>query len=332
MPSADLRSRVDEAAARLVHGRSAVVVAAAVGDGPAVIAARGTLSPGSSTPVSASTLFEIGSITKTFTGLLLADGVVRGEVRFDQSAGELLGVRLPASGGAPVTLLELALHTSGLRRSTNRWRDLLDPDPYSGITADDLVRAASSMPLRRRGEPHYSNLGFGLLGHALSVAAGAPWSQLVAERILGPMGLADTWPHPPTGGVHQQAVGLRWGRRPGRIWRLDGYAPAGSMVSTADDMVRFARQIAAPGTSALGAAIELARGTRVGQTRSTSVAVGLHVVDTDRGEVLWHNGGTSGFRSFVGAMPGSGRVVVALQSSFTVRGPDLRAFALLRAS
>lgn len=139
--------------------------------------------------------FEIGSITKLFTALLLADMARRGEAALDEPVAALLppGTRVPERHGQPITLLQLARHISGLPR--------LPPDvppsssePYAGYTAERLYAFLADHKLARTpGDGfEYSNLGAGLLGHALGLRAGLDYAGLVASRILQPLGMCDT--------------------------------------------------------------------------------------------------------------------------------------------
>src|SRR5688572_11080573 len=164
----------------------------------------GALRNGGQVP-DARTLFEIGSITKTFTSLLLADLVRDGSVQLDQPVASLLpaAVSVPELDGRAITLLDLATHTSGLPRlPANLWLDPLTEeqllDPYAHYQVEDLYDFLSSYTLAALpGERfEYSNLGGGLLGHALSFAAGTSYEEAIECRISEPLGLKDTTLHP----------------------------------------------------------------------------------------------------------------------------------------
>ena len=157
---------------------------------------HGRLAAGDPRVPDADTVFEIGSITKVFTAIVLADMVERDEARLDAPVRELLGpdASLPSRDGIEITPLHLATHSSGLPRLP----DNLDPadlaNPYADYTEADLMDFLSSHDLTRRvGESvEYSNLGAGLLGHALAVRAGADYETLVTGRVLDPLGMTDT--------------------------------------------------------------------------------------------------------------------------------------------
>jgi serine-type D-Ala-D-Ala carboxypeptidase/endopeptidase len=153
--------------------------------------------PGSKPP-DGRTLFEIGSVTKVYTGLLLADAVQRKEVELDTPITELLppGVTAPVHDGTVITLHQLATHSSGLPRlppslvAADR-----SPDPYARYGEDDLFRDLVATRLEHApGEQiGYSNYGAGLLGHLLGRRIGGGYAEAMQTRILAPLGLADTY-------------------------------------------------------------------------------------------------------------------------------------------
>ena len=283
------------------------------------------------------TLFEIGSITKTFTALLLADGVIRGDWSLDTPVRELLpaGAQVPVRDGVETTLRHLATHTSGLPRSPVRLglRENIayqrtGADPYAALTEDDVLRSLGDTRLKRvpgDGGPAYSNLGFGILGTAMTTATGLDYGTLVRDRVGGPLGLVDTVvdAHMTADQRRRMAVGFRSRRRPADPWPLAGFAGAGALRSTASDMVRFLSAQVDPGSTGLGDAIRLTHATPRGGPEK--MGLGWHRAG-DR--TLWHNGGTGGFRSVVLVSPATGTVVLALVNQN--RGADLTAFRLMR--
>ena len=161
------------------------------------------------------TIFQIGSVTKVFTALLLADMAERGELRLsDPAASYLRGLRV---GTGPVTLADLAMHTSGLPRLPRGlfWSAVLNPrDPYARYPAARFVRAARrALRAGSGGSPYlYSNFGYGLLGYLLGQAAGTAYQTLVTTRICGPLGLPDTTFEVPGPSGDRMAPGHRGGR------------------------------------------------------------------------------------------------------------------------
>src|SRR5579864_7247434 len=138
------------------------------------------------------TIFEIGSVTKVFTSLLLADMVNRKEVALDDPAARYLPehVRMPERSGKPITLLELSTHRSGLPPLPSNMK----LTPNAGYSVNDLYEFLSGYTLPRDpgSEFEYSNLGAGLLGHLLACHAGTDYESLIRSRITRPLGMPDT--------------------------------------------------------------------------------------------------------------------------------------------
>ncbi|MGH2988166.1 MAG: serine hydrolase domain-containing protein [Solirubrobacterales bacterium] len=173
----------------------------------------------------------------------------------------------------------------------------------------------------------YSNFGVALLGHALGVAAGGAYAELLAERILRPLGLEDTAvvtldEDDPRAARGHDPLGFAV-----RRWDLAAIAPAGGIVSTAADMRRWLSAQLHPDSAAFAEAIRMAHEPRVplhvsalGRVLGAGLAgsrVGLAWITTEVGEraVTWHNGGTGGFGSFVGFDPEAGCGIVVLTNS-----------------
>jgi serine-type D-Ala-D-Ala carboxypeptidase/endopeptidase len=283
--------------------------------------ARGRVGPDRPEPPGPDTIFEIGSITKVFTVTVLADMVEEGLVALDDPVQQHLreGVRLPVRG-RPITLADLATQTSGLPRlpkglirQSLRHRH----NPYAGFTVDHLEQAVAEARLKR--EPgsklRYSNFGFGLLGHALALRTGQSYEQLVRERICEPLGLADTRISIPSEALPRLADGHN--RRGQKVphWELSALAGAGALRSTVADMLRFLDLQLRPRATRLGRA---ARATREPRARRGKLVqslgwAGLPLLGDSR-QMLWHNGGTGGFRSFAGFVAETDTGVVVLSN------------------
>src|SRR5262249_20556032 len=139
------------------------------------------------------TIFEIGSITKVFTGLLLAEMVERGLVKLDDPIQKYLPVPVPQE----ITLLHLATHTSGLPCDPPGWKPRNNNNPFADYGTKELYAFLSSWRLEREiGTRYsYSNLGMGLLGHLLSLRVNMSFEDLVTRRICDPLGMDDTRIH-----------------------------------------------------------------------------------------------------------------------------------------
>ena len=278
------------------------------------------------------TVFEIGSITKVFTAIVLADMVERGEVRLDAPVGELLGpdARLPSRDGVEITPLHLATHGSGLPRMPDNFDPADIENPYADYTEADLMAFLSSHVLTRPvGESvEYSNLGAGLLGHALAVRAGADYETLVTRRVLDPLGMSDTAIalSPPARG--RLATGHDLSLEPVPNWDLPALAGAGALRSTASDLLAFLEANLGLRESRLDAALRATHESRR-SFEPPSMDIGLGwLIRTEHGrEIRWHNGGTGGYRSFIGFDRDAGVGVVVLSNA--ARDVDDLGFHLL---
>nr|WP_253945457.1 serine hydrolase domain-containing protein [Nocardioides sp. zg-DK7169] len=297
-------------------------------------------------PDGAASVFEIGSVTKTFTALLLADLAREGIVGLDDPVAAYLPVAPPVLG-RPITLADLATHHSGLPRLpagmtgpslSGTARSVDRRDPYAHLDEDALVDAIRrTSPTRPPGERFgYSNLGAGLLGWALARRLSTTYAALVAQRVTGPLGLADTWIDPPTGAAWRVATGHGWWGREAHPWDLAGLVGAGGLRSTAADLLAYLAVFAEGATGPLAAAAAEARRPR---HRVGELEVGLGWLRTTptgrasgrlgvREPVLFHDGGTGGFRSFAALVPATGTAVVVLSARARgVTGTGLRVLA-----
>lgn len=286
---------------------------------------------GGATPDAGPRLFQIGSVTKTFTALVLARAVVRGDLELDQPVRDLLPEFRGWPSGEPITLLELATHTSGLPRIPGTlWSEVLrrNPDPYARIDAAALGRAIETTRLRRRGKVSYSNLGFGLLGHALAVGAGTDYATLVGREVTGPLGMIDTVIDPTNTSVDVAAGHTRGGRRRPVAWRFDAMAGCGALWSTTTDLATYLSAHLHPPDAELGEAIRLTLRPHARLGRS-EVGLAWHGLPPMARTPGWfHNGGTYGFRSHVAFVPDRNRFVVVLGNAD--RSVDGLAFTMLQ--
>ncbi len=287
-------------------------------------------------PVSPDGVFDVGSITKLFTALLLADMASRGEVGLDDPVEQFLpaGVRAPKWRGKGITLLDLATHTSGLPRLP---RNLLlratlhGSDPYRGYAVEDLQRGLAAVRLRRApGSAYrYSNFGFAVLGHALASAAGASYEELVVDRVCRKLGLGETMFEVSADVGRRRETGHAGRRRPVRDWDLAAFAPAGGLRSTVGDMVRFLQANVDPARTEMPAALADAQRPRRPIGANEEIGLAWHLRRDDGTTVAWHNGGTGGFGGFVATARRPGTGVAVLYNSAPSSAVDAAAFGLL---
>jgi CubicO group peptidase (beta-lactamase class C family) len=237
---------------------------------------EGTVEVAAAGPVTADAVFELGSITKAVTGLLLASH----------------------TSGLPRLPLAL-LRRVGFTNVT---------DPYAATTVPELVADLATVRLRRP-RVRYSNLGAALLGQALAARAGTPYEQLVEERVLRPLGVEEVWARDaPTVAQPHDRRG-----RPVPPWELGAYAPAGCLRGTVRGALALSTACLAP-PPAMAEAVALALTPRAGG-RALEVGLGWLRSPAEKGvRMWWHNGGTHGMRSFTAFIPEQGRAVAAVSN------------------
>ncbi|MCC8247881.1 serine hydrolase domain-containing protein [Saccharothrix luteola] len=293
--------------------RDATGVAVALREGSReLVLVGGTTGGRDPRPVTGRTRFELGSLTKTFTGLLLADMVDRGEVRPTDPVLRHLPFGAAPHLGPEVTLEGLATHTSGLPRlppglrrlAVRRWRT----NPYRDFTGDDFAAALLRTRGRTPGAYRYSNLGVALLGEALSRAAGRPYAELLAERVLRPLGLTDTDCSPSA-----QVTGHLRGR-PRPPWEMPGMPAAGALRSSAVDVLRYLTAHLPPPTGPLARACADVARPRA-SARDHDVCLVWNLRRRAGRELLFHSGGTRGCTAFAAFSPGAGTAFVALANA-----------------
>lgn len=310
-----------------VQHQSVGIVVGIVGPEGRRVIAYGHLEKGDPRPLNGDTIFEIGSTTKVFTSLLLADMVQRGEVALDDPVAKYLpaSVKMPERNGRSITLVDLATHTSGLPRMPTNFTPKDPADPYADYSVEQLYQFLSSYQLTRDigSQYEYSNLGGGLLGHALALRAGMSYEALVRSRISDPLGMKDTRITLTPEMKARLAVGHNQGLESVANWDLPTLAGAGALRSTANDMLTFLAAnlgyAKSPLASAMAAMLKVRRPT--GQP-NLEIALGWHILTTNGKEIVWHNGGTGGYRSFMGFDPKARIGVVALSNTSTTVGVD----------
>ncbi len=278
--------------------------------------------------VNGQTIFEIGSITKVFTSIALADMAEAGLVKLDDPVQSLLpeGRRVPEHDQHVMTLRMLSNHTSGLPRVIPKVfaRSLAGKDPYAEVSAKDIYDFLETYQLKRDpgSKYDYSNLGAGLLGTVLARRAGVSFEELILARICRPLEMRDT--SVTVGPAHESRLAQPYSSRgkPAKPWVFDAFAGAGALHSTADDMLRFVsanlKLTSAPGS--LKTSLDTVMMSRLATgSPGLSIALGWHVFEaqerTGRPEIIWHNGGTGGFRGFIGLVREKRLGVVVLSSS-----------------
>ncbi|MBL8812181.1 MAG: beta-lactamase family protein, partial [Planctomycetaceae bacterium] len=304
---------------------SGVFVAVVLPDGSRETYSFGTMNAAGK-PVSSESIFELGSLTKSFTGTLLADMVSHGEVSLNDPVSRYLppNARVPSRGGHEITLLELATHTSGLPRDTKDFdRRLADvmSDLEQGIRDPAHLEALFTAEIQRdwprlredlleielpdiTNPPFsYSNLGMGLLGFALSRTLGLSYEDAIQERVLRPLGLRSIFQNPPAPFAALIAEGTAFdGQTTVPPMDFNTLAGAGALRASGRDLVRYLETQTGRFPSPLAKSIGM---THVGYAPlpdsavSTLSGLGWLTAESDNGTIIGHNGATFGFQSEV---------------------------------
>jgi CubicO group peptidase (beta-lactamase class C family) len=331
------------------QGKSIGLAVALVSPTNATIMTFGRPAISSPTPTRADTFFELGSITKTFTAITFARQIEHGAVRLEQPVQELLpaGVELPPDARG-ITLRHLTTHTSGFPRMPAGWSPLpgiemilLGSDPYAGYTAADLLADVRVVKLASKPgtQASYSNFGMTLLGFLLSTNAGSSYEALVKREVCLPLGMTDTTltldPSQALRAAQGYRAVLRWGPlvialRSAPWFKGNDLGGAGALRSTASDMLRYLQANMHPEGQPLEHALRESHQVLFKEDDHTSYGMNWIHSESERlkRELIWHNGGTGGFRSFLG-FTADGRLGVLVLSNSS-EGVDDLAIELLR--
>jgi len=309
-----LRERID------VARKSVGIVVGLIDDKGTRIISYGKRAENNGDSVDGDSIFEIGSVTKVFTATLLADMVERGDLRLDDPISKFLprSVKAPSFEGKEITLRHLSSQTSALPRLPGNMSPKDQSNPYADYSVDQMYSFLSSCTLTRApGSQYlYSNLGVGLLGHILGLVARTDYESLVRTRICQPLRMSNTGitltpemkAHLATG--HNQAL------RPVANWDLPTLAGAGALRSNVNDMLKFVAAniglIATPLASAMAKTHQTQHDTGI---EGLDVGLGWHILKRFDTELIWHNGGTGGYHSFVGFNKAKRTGVVILSNS-----------------
>ena len=292
VPDGDIRTILQD---RIDNARQSVGIVAATFDaGRQNIVTYGRSGAANDRPLDGDTVFEIGSITKVFTALLLAEMVTRGEVALDDPVAKYLPdhVKMPTRNGKLITFLDLATYTSGLPRLPDGIPNFGD-NPYANYTVEQLYAFLSNHVLRFEPGTHYeyANLGFGLLGHVLALRANTSYEDLLVSRVCTPLGLGDTRISLTDSMRERLAQGHESSLKATSNWDLPTLAGAGALRSTANDLLKFMK---ATCLNEAGAPL------RPVNNSNQTVGLGWFVRSENDDEVVLKDGGTGGYASFVG--------------------------------
>ena len=242
------------------------------------------------------TVFEIGSISKPFTGTLLALAAVTGEVQLDDPISLYLpeGVVAPEYEGKSITLIDLATHTSGLPsfHASNPFEEYTVDQMYADLSGFTLARAPGTIH-------EYSNYGFGLLGNLLTRSAGqADYEALLLERICRPLGMNSTSIQVTPEMHSREAAPHDENLLPAGNYAKSAFAGSGGIRSTTNDMLTFLAANMELTKTELQPAIQLANKPYFPTDAFGYMGLGWVLFPTAEGTIHNHNGNTGGYYSY----------------------------------
>jgi CubicO group peptidase (beta-lactamase class C family) len=275
--------------------------------------------------------YELGSVSKTFIGLVLADLAHRGDLRYDTPAVACLPTPPGAAALDTITLVRLCTHTSGLPAMPDA-RELLryhlsgrSRNVFAGHSRQRLLDAFHRHGSRGAPEPRwrYSNFGAAVLGHALAHAAGTSYDTLLSERVLRPLGLRHVRSTPGPPGT--DAVGHSTGGTPVPPLDAAGFAPAGALRATPHDLLTYLEAHLTPDTTPLASALHAVRATHTAPRprRAPARTLTWFRHETTHGPVYFHSGATFGHHVYLGHRPTTRTALIGLATRGHTRRHNL---------
>jgi CubicO group peptidase (beta-lactamase class C family) len=268
--------------------------------------------------VDENSIFELGSISKTFTGILLADMVVKGEIDLDEPLQNLLpeGITAPTKDGKSIKLFHLSDHTSGLPRLPNNMNPSNPANPYADYTEKEMYDFLNSYELTRSigSEFEYSNYAVGLLGNVLAAKRNMTYEELMLEIIAQPLGMKNT----AIVFTPKMRENLAYGHNTGlevENWDLPTLAGAGAIRSSAVDMIKYISANMGILESDLYSPMRLSHQITSDEEIEQKVGLGWIIDESDSVEYIWHNGATGGYNTFTGFKKDGSLGVIVLTNS-----------------
>jgi CubicO group peptidase (beta-lactamase class C family) len=254
------------------------------------------------------TVFEIGSATKTFTSILLAQELEQGHMRLDDPVAKYLpaDVKLPVwEGRRPITLLDLVTHSAGFPHNPDDVRFNGVNNPYAGYTRQRLFAYLSRfhLPYEPGTQARYSNVGVALLAEAICMHEGSDYETLVTERICRPLGLNDTRVTLNDSMRQRLAPGHGFAGQPTGTWELDSFSGAGGLRSTAEDMLTYVAANAGITESPLASAMRMTHERRAEMKGWSEIGMAWFVRPNELGGIVEHGGMTGGYHVWIAFSP-----------------------------
>lgn len=278
----------------------------------------GNLSSNGNTKVDKLSIYEIGSITKVFTCIILADEVLKGRMNLDDPASKYLpkSIKVPSRNDKQITLGDLATHTSALPRMPSNFSPSDNDNPFADYTVELLYEFLNNYQLTREigVQYEYSNLGMGLLGHILELHTGQSFENLVINRIAKPLDMKNTRIVLSPKMKKHLALGHNAEVKVTKNWDIPVLAGAGALKSTSEDMLIFVKANLTDEDTDLSKAMSLSHEVAF-KTEDGSFQIGLGWHYSNNNTITWHNGGTGGYKTFTGFTKDKSKAVVVLTNS-----------------
>ncbi len=263
------------------------------------------------------TIFEIGSLSKTFTAILLANAVNEGRVKLDDPVNKYLPDSIPPLqyDGVDVTLKTLSNHSSGIPRMPSNFKSGDVNDPYKDYNQHDLFSFYKHFKLMRKpGEKYeYSNLAVGTLGVIMERVYHKNYETLFTEFICRPLGMNETREFLQKQDSSKFAKGYNEDGAYNSQWDFDALQAAGAIRSTASDLLKYANANLGNAPSPLWKAIQLTHDITFTEG-NTRVGLGWHYIKPAADDLIFHNGETGGYHSYLAINPKKKFAVVILSN------------------
>ncbi|PLY45805.1 hypothetical protein CSZ94_04210 [Janthinobacterium sp. ROICE36] len=308
-----VRQRAEELTRTGLH---ASIVIAVIDGRDSAVYGFGSVHAGKNTKPGADTVYQIGSVTKTMTGLLLADAVIECKVTLEEPVAALLpGYTLPAFDGKPISLLDLATHYSALPRLPDNFAPKDPANPYADYTEAKQRQflAAYQLPRAPGSVFDYSNIGYAVLGTALAAREGRSYEALLQSRIAVPLGMRSTSNQPTHGMLARLAPGHLMTGEATPAWDLNVVAPAGGVYSSARDMIAYLQAYMFKPLRPYALAIKPQR--PMAPDSDTKVGLAWLLEQQQGQSYAWHSGQTGGYTSYAAFTTDGKRGVVVLTNT-----------------
>ncbi|REA62332.1 hypothetical protein DSL64_08680 [Dyadobacter luteus] len=271
-------------------------------DGKTSYYGYGETALGSGVVPNENTYFEIGSITKTFSAIAIAEMLLKEQKEIETPVRSYLPSELPTlqRGGVEITFKHLLTHTSGLPRMPNNFSPITAYEAYSKAKLYQYLYniQLESVPFTKY---NYSNTGFGILGDILERHYNSSYSDLMSNQLFGPLNLKDTKVEFEKTDLNRWATGYSKGRKTDYWKNMNAMNGAGVIKSTAKDLLLYAKVNLSPPDNILGKAIKLTHRKAfedIYGEQALAWVMSASRKNSDK-RILWHNGGTGGFNSWL---------------------------------